>query len=906
MAHRALPYSIRLLPPCEAALDREAPVATFLFTDIEGSTALWERQPERMRPAMAEHDRTARAAVEAHAGTVVKMTGDGLHAVFVHARDALEAALAIQHALVDIAARHEIALRARCGMHQGGFERRDGDFHGPVVNRAARIMAAAHGGQTLLSEAVATALGGALPEAVSLRDLGAARLRDLASSERLYQLVHPALRADFPPLRSLEHTPNNLPHALNAFIGRERELASVSRLLRENRLVTLVGMGGLGKSRLSLHVAAEAMDDHPDGVWLVELAPLRDPARVAQAIASALGAQPEAGQPIEEALERHVRERSLLVVLDNCEHLVEACGAIARRLLSAGVRLHVLATSREPLRVAGEVAFPIAGLGVPGALGPLDHTVSRYDAVRLFVERATAALPGFELTDDNAPAVASICHRVDGIPLALELAAARVRALAVTEIAARMKDRFKLLTAGDPTALPRQRTLRAMIDWSYDLLPREEQALFRQLAVFSGGWTLEAAEAVCACEEHDVLDLLSRLVEKSLVVFDRAHRRYHLLETVHQYAYERLDEHGAMPEAQGRHLEYYVALAESAKPHLMGPDQGTWLTRLDEERENLLAAHAWAQHCPHAGETGLRLVNALKFYWLNRGLLELGHRVSVEALSHEGARADNLLRCQGLFHAGWLRYCMGLYGNARELLEDSLRIARALGNDRAIGAILQPLGFAAAGLRDYAAAESYLQEALALAKAQPDQRELAAAMNALGQLLRVQGLPEKAHPLYEEVVRLLRAIGDEEAAGLGLLNLAMVAAIEGNAPGAAGMVRDALDASERTQSRPLLQSALEVCAGLAAQRRDWRDAARFYGAAEAHASRTGVRRDPADEAFLGPRIELTHAALGDSPFAAALADGRALTRPDAIGELRAWLDAFVGSRASPEAEVRSR
>lgn len=884
----------------------DSPVATFLFTDIEGSTRLWEQDPERMRPAMARHDALAREAVERHGGHVVKKTGDGVHAAFADPRGALAATLEIQGALAALEAECGLPLRARCGMHAGPFERRDDDYYGTAVNRAARVMAAAHGGQVLLSQAVAIGIGEQLPAGASLRALGAVRLRDLSMAENLYQLVHPDLRPDFPPLRSLEDTPNNLPQALNAFIGRERELETVARLLRQHRLVTLVGMGGLGKSRLSLHVAADVLDDHPDGAWLVELAPLRDPSRVPQAVASVLGVKAEPGRPVEEALERHVRDRSLLVLLDNCEHLVEASAAIARRLLSAGANVRVLATSRAPLRLAGEVAFPVAGLAVPGPRAALGISAASYDSVRLFVERARAALPGFELDADNAVAVAAICHRLDGIPLAIELAAARTRALSVDEIVARMTDRFRLLTGGDPTALPHQRTLRAMIDWSYDLLPAEEQGLFRQLAVFAGGWTLEAAETVCGSESTDVLDLLTRLVEKSLVAFDPAAKRYRMLETVREYAQARLDRSGDADTPATRHLAFYLALAESAKPYLMGPEQAHWTARLDDERENLLAAHAWAQRSPAAGDSDLRLASALKFYWLNRGLLDLGHRVTVEALSHPGAARPDLLRCHALFHGGWLRYCMGRYDDARAFLEESLAIARALGNDRAVGSILQPLGVAAAAQGEFAAARTYLEEALVLAQRHDDKRQLASALSALGQLLRVQGQPEKAQPLYEQVVALLREVGDAEAAGAGLLNLAMVAVIQGNMPAASAMVGEALDAARETQSRPVLQSAFEVAAGLAAQRREWARAARFYGAAEAQSSRTGVRRDPADEAFLAPRIELTRAALGDEAFAAEKQRGRTLGDADAVGALREWLQQPATTTPADAATVRYR
>ena len=876
-------------------MDEPSSVATFLFTDIEGSTRLWEQEPERMRPAMARHDALAREAVERHGGHVVKKTGDGLHAAFRDPSAAIAAAVELQRALVALESELGLALRARCGMHAGPFERRDDDYYGTAVNRAARIMAAAHGGQVLLSQAVAERVPSPLPGGLALRDLGSVRLRDLARPERVFQVVHPALRADFPALRSLAETPNNLPHSLTTFVGRERELVEVHGLLFRTRLLTVTGMGGLGKTRLALQLAAEELDAYPDGVWLVELAPLHDPRRVAQAAASAMGVLEQPGHPVIEALERHVSDRHLLVILDNCEHLLGACASLARDLLSAGAGVRVLATSREPLRVAGEVTYPIAGLPVPAEEEtPRPGVVAGSEAARLFAERASAARPGFAITHQNAAAVATICRALDGIPLALELAAARVRSLPVAEISARMNDRFRLLTGGDPTALPRQRTLRALIDWSYDLLPPAEQVLLRRLAVFSGGWTLSAAEEVCGDTADDgdsVLELLTRLVEKSLAIVEENTSRYRLLETVRDYAQERLEESGEETAVRDRHFAHCLKLAETAKPQLIGPEQGAWLVSLDQERENILGAHAWAQQCETAGETGLRLVTAMKFYWINRGMLELGHRVVEEALAHPGARARNVARFLGLFHAGQLRYCMGRYAEARSCLEESLQIARELRDDRGVATVLQPLGMAAIGQGQLAVAREYLEEALVLAQVQGEKRQLAGALNALATLDRVEGRPRETEPQYREVVRLLREVGDQEAASIGLLNLAMVSIMQGDARGSRAMVLEALDAAENTRSRPVAQSVLEVCAGLAVLERDWRSVARFYGAAEAQAAKTGVRRDPADEAFLAPRIDAARAALGPTLFAQVEAATRSVSYGDALREARRWLGA---------------
>jgi len=869
-------------------------LTTVLFTDIEGSTRLWDQEPERMRPALEQHDALARAAVEGNHGTIVKMTGDGLYATFADSLDALAAALQLQLALADTAATGGVALRVRCGLHAGEVDRRDNDYFGSAVNRAARIMGAAHGGQIILSQAVADRIADRLPQAVALRDLGTVRLRDLAHPERVYQVVHPELRRDFPALRSLEATPNNLPQQLSSFVGRERVLAEVKHLLGNTRLLTLVGVGGLGKTRLSLQLAADVMDSFPDGVWLVELASLSDPQLVPQAVASVLGVKEEAGRPVQEALTAFVRDRQLLVVLDNCEHMVHACAELARQLLQSGSRVKIITSSREHLHVAGETTYPMPTLAVPGAQLPVSvDDLAQYEAVRLFVDRAVAAQPAFRLTGQNATAVADICHRLDGIPLAIELAAARVRAMPAEKIAERLGDRFRLLTDGDRTALPRQQTLRALIDWSYELLTGRERVLFRQLAVFAGGFTLEAAEAIGAEGQVDgkaALSSLTNLVEKSLVVLDPDGGRYRMLETVRQYAQERLAESSEADVARTRHVAFFVALAEQARPELVGPRQAEWLARLDAERENLLAAHASCDGAEGNAEAGLRLLPAIKHYWFNRGLLALGYRLMAEALARPGTQARNLVRCRGLFDAGQFCCAMGHYTEAQPLLEESLAIAREIGDKARVAMTLQPLHEAALGQGDRDAAWRFAEEAVALARELPDRRELAAALTALAQMNRLDGRLDAAEPLYDQAVVLVRELGDRESIAIGLLNLGMVAIGRGAHDRARSMLLEALAIAEESGSKPVGQSVLEVSAGLAASLRRWDAAARFYGVAEAQAGETGQHRDHADEAFLAPHIATAREALGAGAFAGAEAGGRALAYPAAMKEARAWLE----------------
>jgi class 3 adenylate cyclase len=513
---------------------------TFLFTDIEGSTRLWEQHPEAMEAALTRHDALAAAVIQQHEGYLVKHRGEGdsLFAVFARAADAVAAAVALQQSLGAEAWPADAAPRVRMALHTGDAALRDGDYFGAAVNRCARLRAVAHGGQLLLSSATQELVRDSLPEEVSLRDLGEHRLRDLARPERVFQLLHTDLPADFPPLASLNTLPNNLPQQVTSFIGREKEMAEVKRLLGRavgsqpsavsggavscqpsavsedspdvtdsqqltadgTRLLTLTGSGGTGKTRVSLQVAADMLEGEGDGVWLVELAPLADPGLVPQAVATALGIREEPGKPLSQTLVDFLKPKHLLLLLDNCEHLLSACAELAEQILRNCPGVQILATSREGLNIPGETTYRLPSLSLPDPrqLAPTAESLSQYEAVRLFIDRATAAVPSFAVTNQNAPAVAQLCVRLDGIPLAIELAAARVKAMSVEQINARIADMFRLLTGGSRTALPRQQTLRAAIDWSYDLLSEKEKILLRRLSVFAGGWTLEAAEQVCA------------------------------------------------------------------------------------------------------------------------------------------------------------------------------------------------------------------------------------------------------------------------------------------------------------------------------------------------------------------------------------------------------------------------
>jgi predicted ATPase/class 3 adenylate cyclase len=873
-------------------VDPKSAVTTFLFTDIEGSTSLWEREPDKMRAALARHDQIVREAVEDHHGVLVKSTGDGIHAAFSDPADGVAAAVALQRALADPAHTAGVRLSVRCGLHAGVDERRDGDYFGVNVNRAARIMSAAHGGQVLVSQTVTDLMGSRLAGDVALRELGAVRLRDLAGPERLWQVVVEGLRHEFPALRSLEATPNNLPQQLTTFVGREREMLEIQELLGSGRLLTLCGMGGLGKTRLALQTAADVVEAYPDGVWFVELAAVDDARLVPQVVASVLGVKDVGGKSVTEALLGFAKDRTLLLLLDNCEHLGAACAELAVQLLQSAPGLRILATSRESLHVRGEITYPVTPLSVPSAARGVSLDALRsFESVGLFLDRAAAAQAHFKLTEANAGAVADICHHVDGIPLALELAAARLRAMSVQDIATRLQDRFRLLTGGDRTALPRQQTLRALIDWSYDLLTEPERLVFRRLSVFAGGWTLEAAENVCtggAIDRAGVVDLLAQLAEKSLVVLEPTTGRYSLVETVRQYAQEKLVASGEEAATRAQHCTYYVDLAEKARPELLGPRQANWLRRIDSDAENFLAAHAECGRDGGSGRSGLQLVSALQHYFLRRGLLGLAQRVMSEALAHPGAQARDAERSRALFSLGLICNFMGKHRDGLPYLEESLSIAREVADPQLVEYVLQQLGFAWEGLGDLAGATDCYDEAIVLSRQLGNRREIAAALSNRAQLHRRQGTVDAAEPLHEEVLALSRELEDDEAIAVTLLNLAMIAIGRGNIDDARLMLLEALSITVSTGSQSTGQSILEVCSGLAAVDGDVNFAARLYGAATSHAAKAGFHRDAADEAFLAPLIEAARSTSAER-FESAERTGAELDVEAALSEARAWL-----------------
>jgi predicted ATPase/class 3 adenylate cyclase/DNA-binding XRE family transcriptional regulator len=784
---------------------RPTGTVTFLFTDIEGSTARWDQHPDTMRVALARHDTVLRAILESHRGSVFKTVGDAFCAAFAAPIDAVLAALAIQQALSNEDWGEVGPLRVRIALHVGVAEEREGDYFGPPLNRVARLLSAGHGGQVLVSLPVEQLVRDELPPSVELRNLGEHHLRDLARPEQVFQLVHPALQTSFPPLRSKTRRRTNLTEPLTSFVGRTREIAEVNNLLAGARLLTLTGVGGVGKTRLALAVGAAALDGYADGVWLVELAALTDPANVRQAIAATLSVQEEAGRTLADSLTAFLETKRLVLILDNCEHLIAACALVVEQIMRACPGIHVLATSREALGVPGETVYAVPPLAVPPLQAPASvDEVTPYEAVQLFVARAAAVLPRFAITEQTVRPVAQICARLDGIPLALELAAARVRVLSVEQIAARLDDCFHLLTGGSRTVLPRQQTLQAAITWSHDLLSDDEQRLFRRLAVFAGGFTLEAAEAVCGARQQatghrqqgeddatvacgllpvaatDVLDLLTRLVDKSMVMVEEVdtEARYRLLETVRRYALDKLEAADEVVALRGRHTLWCVDLAERAEPELRGAHQGLWLERLEREHENLRAALAWSIEAGQGAPLG-RLAGALGEFWLVRGHLDEGRRWLEHALAHGGGISATL-RTKVLIAAGALAHRQGDDTRAATLHEECLALHRELGDMLGSGLALIQLGNVARSRGEYARATMLYEEALGMFRDLNDRRRVTMALNSLGLVAGYQGDYARAATLYTEALAIRRELGDHRGVAVALNNLGLLAARQGD------------------------------------------------------------------------------------------------------------------------------
>ncbi len=702
---------------------------------------------------------------------------------------------------------------------------------------------------------------------------------------------------------------HNLPQPLTSFIGHEGDLAEYAEALERTRLLTLTAIGGCGKTRLGIELARMMLPSFLDGVWFVDLAPVADGERVATAVAAVLGVREEAERPIEETLTRHLEDKHLLLVLDNCEHVIAACAGLVQRWLTSASRVRMLATSREGLGIAGERVAAVRPLATPGASLRDPAAIAVFESVRLFADRARQVAPDFALTAANAPAIAEVCRRLDGIPLALELAAARVKMLSIEQIREKLDDRFRLLT-GNSRSIARHQTLLHTLQWSHAQLGHQEQRLLRQLSVFTGGWSLREAAAVAGSggDEMAVLDGLERLVDKSLVLVRRDaldEPRYHMLETVRQFAQDRLNEAGEGEAARNRHLECFVALAQRADAKLRGEEQGEWLARFGVERENFMAAHAWCDRAPDSGEAGLILVSALNDLFLHSGLFALGYRVTVEALQRPGAQRHSLARCRALWAAGALGYFMGRYEDARSRVETSLAVARDIGDKARAAEALRLLGYLEVALSDRAAAREHLQDALAQSRETADEARISKALSALAELHRAEGRLDEAEALYAETLALNRPRADFAIVAVSLVNLAAIAINRGEVERASTMLREGIAIAEDIGSKRVGVVQVQCAVGLASVLGEWERAARLHGAAEAQSEQMGYYLEPAERAYLGPLIARTRDALGEARFATAEACGRSLSYEEAISQARELVEKPAGSAPKSRSSTRS-
>jgi len=906
----------------------ELPVGTvtLLFTDIEGSTRLLQQLGDRYTDVLAQHDRLLRAAVDAHGGRVVDTQGDAFFVAFGRAADAVTAAAAAQRALAAHRWPDDAEPRVRMGLHTGEPTSSGGGYVGLDVHRGARICAAGHGGQVLLSDAVRALAGRALPEGVGLRDLGEHRLKDLQQPERIFQLVIPDLRSEFPAIRTLETRPNNLPAQATPLIGREREIeAARALLLREGvRLVTLTGPPGIGKTRLGLQLAAELLDHFPDGVFFVGLAPISDPSLVASVIAQTLDTREAGGRPAFQLLKDALRDKRRLLVLDNFEQILPAAPLVAE-LLGACPGLKVLVMSRAVLRLSGEHDFAVPPLLLPAQrpLPPLDQ-LTQYEAVRLFIERARAAKADFAVTNENAPAVAEICHRLDGLPLAIELAAVHIRLLSPPAMLARLGRRLPLLTGGARDRPGRQQTLRDTIAWSHDLLDRSEQRLFRRLAVFVGGCTLEAAEAVCTVEGDlgiDVLDGLGSLVDKSLLRQGEQERepRFGLLETTREFALEQLQASGELVDLRRRHAAYFLGLAEEAELKLRTAEQDRWMARLESEHDNLRAVLAWSHTEAGEAQTGLRLAGALGWFWYVHGHHTEGRRW-LDTVLAAGSGAAGTVRAKALAAAGQLvqrqaeysratamiEEALALYRAAEDtsgvawslsllaffpqgsaerataLLEESLALYRASGDAWGIAWALGCWGFVATQRGDWERAAPLLDESLAMFRRLGHTWGIARALSYLGRVEHALGNQDRAAELFEESLPRLRALDDTWAIALALNWLGKLVLDRGDTERAGALQRESLALFRTLDDVWGIAACLDQLAYVASSEGNARRAVRLLGAAEALRGTTGTRPPRAVRVAHERAVADLRAALGEEAFTPAWAEGRAMTPEQAI------------------------
>ena len=868
---------------------RELPTGTvtFLFTDMEGSTRLLERLGTRYRELKNRHDAILRTAITDGEGREVSTEGDSFFAVFATPGGAVRAAVRAQRELAATEWPEGLEPRVRMGLHTGEGILGGDNYLGLDVNRAARIAGAAHGGQVVVSDATRSLVERSLPAGARLRDLGQHRLKDLPQPERLHQLVGEGLEHDFPPPRSLDARPNNLPAALTRFIGRGDELARISELLSKNRLVTLTGPGGTGKTRLALEVAAETLAGFPDGVFFVDLSSVTDSELVPAAIATALRVREEPGRATIVTLVDHVREKELLLVLDNFEQVVQAAAGVLEPLLGAAPGAKALVTSRVPLQLYGEQQFPVPPLALPDPRHLPDlEALAQLDAVALFAERAAAVKPDFRVTAENARTVAEITARLDGLPLAIELAASRVKLLPPERLLARLEQRLPLLTAADRNVPERQRTLRRTIEWSYDLLDAAERRMFSRLAIFVGGADLEAVDAVVNTKGElglDTLDGLSSLVDKNIVravETSEGDPRFGMLETVREYGLERLSQGGEALAIRRRHAEHWIQVAEHASAVLSGPEQAASIRRLERDHDNFRAALGWARHSGEA-EVALRLAAALANFWRVASHGQEGVRWLSEVLELPGAAGNTRLRAQALTAAAGLAPWIGATEAHLQFAEEAAAIYRNLGDRDGIPEALGQLGWAQLHVGELETARANLEEARELHASGGNRRSAADCSLGLGVLALIEGRSGQARAYFEDALETFNELGDPYWTAFTELLCGQADRLEGDDKAAEKRYRASLITSAKHDLRMLTVSVLYAFADLAFLRGQHERALRLAGASDALREPFG-EKSPLEEATTGDVRAAARSVLPEATAEALYQGGREVRLEEAL------------------------
>jgi predicted ATPase/class 3 adenylate cyclase len=863
---------------------------TFLFSDIEGSTRLLGQLGERYPPILETHQRLLRGALAAGGGREVSTEGDSMFFVFPSAPQAVAAAVEGQRVLGAHKWPEDGVIRVRMGLHTGEGVLGADNYVGIDLHRAARIMAAGHGGQILLSEATRGVVEQSLAEGVTLRELGEHRLKDLAQPETLYQVVAEGLQADFPPPRTLERT-TNIPPQLTSFVGRRREIDEVKERLRETRLLTLTGPGGTGKTRLSIQVAGEVLEDFEDGAFFAALAPLTDPGLVVPTIAKALGLREEAHRPTIDTVGEYLEEKNLLLVMDNFEQVLEAAPRVGE-LLTAGQEFKVLATSREALGLNGEQEYLVPPLGLPDVehLPPLE-ALSQYEAVALFIDRANAVKPGFAVTNENAPAIAEICARLDGLPLAIELAAARVKVLTPQAILKRLGHRLSLLAGGARDLPTRQQTLRGAIDWSYDLLDEQERSFFARLSTFVGGFTLDAAEAVCNPDGDlglDTLDGVASLTNKSLLrQMDtaEAESRFFMLETIREYASERLADSSGAEEVSRRHARFFLSLAEEAEPELLGPEQARWLDTLEQEHDNLRAAITWASSHGEI-EIALLLGGALWRFWQIRGHLREAAMRLENLLALPGSHDFSESRAKALEAAGGVFYWMADWDNSTRYYSECLELQRDLGNLAGLAEAFYNLSFLYAlppePQRDLERSKELGTEALKLYKELGDRRGEAKVLWHLSNLHQVRNDWGPSFEAAEKALELFREVDDRFGLAWALHSLGLAALGLDDLIRAESAFTEALELFVAAGDLTGIGLVLLDASHLELVRGDAERSIRLYGAALGAERESGQGLVSNYEEYLPWTEERRRALVADAEYEKLLAEGESMSADQAV------------------------